>query len=155
MTSKKRWLRRILCSLGIGAAVVVIMIAISVFTFVKYRIPEMYAIWGVGELLVDHAKENDALPQSWTDLSKAWDDGIARHAVGVVTFEELQELIDIDFDRLGELELSYPEWRLIPKIVRCRSGSSARWAGTDANKMLNDYLRKNPFGEDRSPKDVP
>ena len=134
--------RRIFRGIGVALVVALFAIGFSIYRTVKYRIPEAYAIWGTGELLVNHAERNDRLPESWNDLSIAWKDGVAMHAIGVVSFEELQELVEIDFNRIDELRESYADRSSIPQVVRTSSGRPSRWGDSDANWMLNEFFNK-------------
>ena len=149
MTARKRIVKRVGCVLGIVALVVLGPIAANLYFLVYHRIPESYAVWGTGELLVDHAKENNELPESWDDLAAAWNEGIAMHAIGVVSFKELQELVEIDFNRLDELRDSYPDRSSIPRVVRTSSDRTSRWGDNDANWMLNEYFNKGRKEDER------
>lgn len=145
MSKRKQILKRVLITFLIGLVVVGVVIAYGLYEFINKRVPEMYATWGAGELLVNHVEDYNTFPETWSDLKPAWEAGIAVHAKGVVTFEELQETIVIEFDRLDELAMPYSEPEQMPRVIRPVSGSVLHWEGQDANLMLNRYLLENPL----------
>lgn len=107
------------------------------------ELPDAYAIWGTGELIIAYIEEKNEMPESWMDLEPFWDAGAGMHAKagGIESFEDLQSVVEVKFDRLNEFRLSASEGIEPPPLVTAKSGATTRWEGADAGEMIIYHLK--------------
>ena len=44
------------------------------------ELPDAYAIWGTGELVIAYVEEKEKMPESWIELEPLWNAGHGMHA---------------------------------------------------------------------------
>lgn len=143
MRDGKRWLKRGFTAFALALVLCLIMAGLSIRKVVS-ELPDMYGVWGVGELMVEYLERNDTMPISWESLEPLWREGHGLHARSgsVNTFDELKEMIEIDFSRLHELELVARNGGNHSPVIVPASGATGRWNGADADEMIVNYLRE-------------
>lgn len=134
--------KRILKIVLVIALAVVVFLVISIIKILT-SLPDAYAVWGTGELVVAHLDEHGTMPTSWADLQPFWDDGYGMHARpgNIETLDELRERIDIPFTRLDELRVAAARGISPPDLITPKSGVSTRWQSGDADDMIINFLR--------------
>ena len=135
---RHRWL--IFLSIILGA-VVATWICRRVGSAVR-GVPDAYARWDVGEILIDHLRHHDdRWPDGWESLRPSYDRLAAENRLrGGLTFDELRSRVRIDWtaDPHAALRDGRPF-----RAVEVVSGNLLTWEGADPNEMVMDYLPRN------------
>jgi hypothetical protein len=95
------------------------------------------AEWVAGMTIRYMDAHHGAWPRGWDDLRETYEASVEE--VGHPwKFEELRERVAVDWDAVpAALADAEPPRR----VVSLKSGSTAHWAGNEANEMIRDYLR--------------
>ena len=126
------------CVLGLGGYVV---------RSIDSSVHNMYAVWWVGSMMVEHLERNeDQWPTCWDDLRDDYDNCVGRSGLPW-TFDELRSRVEIDWnvdpERLRELppdENGDAPFR----VVRLRDDNEEYYAGREPNRMIHRHLQNLP-----------
>ncbi|MEK7415770.1 MAG: hypothetical protein AAB263_20885 [Planctomycetota bacterium] len=106
---------------------------------------DCYGQWDTAELIVRFHRQHYRLPASWEDIREAYgDDSELRGGLSVA---QLQQIIVVEFARLGELEALAKRTLAatsLPEIIQPSSGRQSHWAGAEPNTLVYEYFCKNP-----------
>ena len=102
------------------------------------------AQWAAGEMVVAYRMENGAMPGSWEDLKPYFWKAIHR---GSLSFEHIGSRVEIDFERLPELENKIEDGTTLPNLIYLKNGRIRRWKGGDPNVIVYGSLRRS--GDDQ------
>ncbi len=95
-------------------------------------------------IMVYH-EQHHQLPQRWEDLREAYDaPEVSDHMRGK-GFEELQNIVAIDFSLLPEMErlgVSGTAPEKLPAVIRPLSGRIHYWSGAEPNRLLYEHFRQ-------------
>jgi hypothetical protein len=124
----------------------VILVLTGVMWFVTTmpaRFRDHYVQWDTAELIIRFHRQHQRSPSSWEDIRDVYGDGSGLR--GGVSVAELQQVMNVEWTRLGELEAlanrtSAPQ--LVPEIAQAKSGRQSHWRGTEPNKMIYEYFRE-------------
>lgn len=152
-----KWFRRILL-LTITAALCVGLVILAQAYSTWRHLPEAYAAWDTGTLLVEYMKAEGRWPSSWQDLSKfatAGEDD-RQFTLRGSSRPEWPEYI------AGLPDLVAVDWSYDPRAVyagdpvRRASGGAfpVLWDGGDPNRMVRDYLSAHPAVLPAAPADT-
>ena len=97
------------------------------------------AQWAAGEMVVAYRMENGAMPGSWEDLKPYFWKAIHR---GSLSFEHIGSRVEIDFERLPELENEIEDVAALPNLIYLKNGRIRRWKGGDPNVIVYGSLRR-------------
>ena len=140
----KTWLKRLLFGLLASMLVLAVWIGLGIRSTLN-TLPDAYAIWGTGELIIAHLEDTDDFPKSWRELEPFWGDGHGAHARpgGIRSIQQLEKMVHIQFDRLEEHRDSAASGQKPSKLIIAKSGATTRWEGADADEMIVEYLENN------------
>jgi hypothetical protein len=104
---------------------------------------DAYALWGAGEMVVDHMKDhNGRWPKGWDDLKPYYDAGGGR--VAGWSFDEFQRHVTIRWDvDTRDLETAakaspVPTFR----VIAARQWAAGTIGGHEPNEFLHRYFRE-------------
>jgi hypothetical protein len=150
MTESQRTFLRGATTGALIALLVVLAVqsGIGLHRLVSVQIPNSYAAWTTGNLIVEHLKtHDDRWPRGWSDLREARD-VIARRGEPIYCdFEKLPKMIAIDWTTdVQQLIERMDSNRGVPfPVVTKLDGSPAdhRWGqDTEPNWQVYEYLRE-------------
>jgi hypothetical protein len=107
------------------------------------HIPEAYAAWDTGTLLIEYMKSHeDQWPRSWDELLAVLDSEGGRqiplrgsHAGDIAYARSLSKTVVIDWS----FDPAHPDGRA-PVTPRRGTKFSVVWEGAEPNEMVRDYL---------------
>lgn len=102
------------------------------------------AQWAAGEMVAAYRLETGAMPGSWEDLKPYFWKAIHR---GSLSFEKIGSRVEIDFERLPELENEFEDLAALPNLIYLKNGRIRRWKGGDPNVIVYESLRRS--GDDQ------
>ena len=113
-------------------------VAYKVHDYANTTVPNSYAVWWVGDLVVGHLQQHDdQWPQSWNDLRPIYDEQIAE--LGQTwTFDELKSRVVVRWDVDVEATRQLPEPP--SDLIFLRDGGKEHWAGEEPNEKVHRYL---------------
>ncbi len=139
--------RRLLRTLGI-----LVLLAVCFFVYSVYRvytyIPEAYAGWQAGQLLVGYmATHQDRWPRSWEDLRPIQESRVKQGQTNYSDFDRLPGLVRVDWNAQPEFlaKGAMQDGEASIVVVTRPNGSRLRasWGlDTDPNHMVAHYLVK-------------
>jgi hypothetical protein len=138
-----------------AAVVLAIVIGSVGYKFFKtyQSLPDAYARWDVGEMIVDYmGSHEDRWPASWDDLRPSFDkfagpfDTGERRMRGGLTFDDIRDRIRIDW-HANPLTTGAGDRTF--HAVDVVSGSTTTWAGGEPNEMVMAYLAEKRRRADR------
>lgn len=143
--------RKIILATSAAALAVAVWIGIRVVYSLR-RLPEAYAAWDTGTLLVEYLRTHDNhWPTSWDDLFTVLDTSPASqlvlrgpHSAEQDYKESLRKMIRVDwsFDPARPSDVSpvtRPDGSTFPVL----------WNGADPNEMIREHLELGHSGHDR------
>ncbi len=112
--------------------------AYSVHRYANTTVPNAYAVWWVGGMVVNYLEQNeDQWPQSWDDLKPVYDQQILESGQPW-SFEELKSRViirwDVDVERVRQLPAPPDD------LIYLRDGGDEHWSGQEPNTMVYEYL---------------
>jgi hypothetical protein len=141
-----RW-KLLLLAFAILFITVVSMMGYTLFRLVHYQIPESYAAWTTGNLMVEYLQTHtNQWPRKWEDLQSAVN---SLHEKGMPVYTPLEHLPDrvkidwqVDVGRLLEAARgnSIPTIRVVTRLDGSRL--QAKWGpDTEPNAKIMRYLK--------------
>lgn len=97
------------------------------------------AQWAAGEMVAAYRMETGAMPGTWEDLKPYFWKAIHR---GSLSFEKIGSRVEINFERLPELENEFEDGTALPNLIYLRNGRIRRWKGGDPNLIVYGSLRR-------------
>jgi len=91
------------------------------------------AQWAVGEMVAAYRLDNGKMPGNWEDLRPYFWKAIHR---GSLSFEKIGSRVEIDFERLPELEIRVEDMGALPNLIYLKNGRIRRWRGGDPNVIV-------------------
>jgi hypothetical protein len=107
-------------------------------------IPSAYALWYSGDLIVAYVREHrGGWPTNWDDLRPYWPDVRDTSGRLDMAFARIQELVEIDWQRLPDefnkaKENDEPR---MPRLIRRRDGKQAHWSSGEPHEIILFHLR--------------
>ena len=98
-------------------------------------LPDLYAQWATAELIIAYRRDHNRMPINWEDLRTYFPASAPHH--NTLSFVELQNRINVEFDALPVLERSFKSGEQIPEVIRTRSGTDSHWQGAEPNELVN------------------
>jgi hypothetical protein len=132
------------------AIAVMVVLALAVFWIpreFRHVVDDSYAKWGTAEMIIAFYEDHKRLPANWDDLRPAFVTGSA-FPRGGLSFPKIQNLVVVNFDRLGELQRASNE-KVLPPVIQARDGRTAHWSGAEPNEMVFEYFHQKPQPEPR------
>jgi len=132
----------------------VLLFAASFGTYSAWRfyelitegVPDMYAQWWVGDMVIEYMKgHDDAWPKNWDDLREPYATCVQQAGNASWSFDELRSRVDIDFsaDPAALARVSPSDERSPPfRVIWARSGKRRAYDGAEPNEMVFKYLTK-------------
>jgi hypothetical protein len=132
-------------SLGLGVAIfgVAVWFGVHIYRVIS-RLPEAYAAWDTGELLINYMKTHEGRwPRSWDELGTAMNTEATKPVLhgdgydGHTYPRSLKEHVAVD----GSFDPSHPG---IESPVAPLGGGTFSVLWADPNDMVREYLRSRP-----------
>lgn len=139
MTWRKRLLLSVLAVLLIGGT----WFGYSVYRFLYYSMPNAYAAWQLGDIIILHLEMNGGKwPTGWEDLREAHEVCAGRSSI--FSLEELRDRIDVDFAAdPAKMAQAVPVGDEPPfQAIRLRDGSRSHWSGQEPNSKIWSHLNR-------------
>jgi len=140
--TNKRWpiWKTLIFTIGFLVVCYLVYATVVVHDLISKKIPESYAAWTSGNLIVDYLNtHSNEWPHSWEDLDQA------TNCLRYTPIETLRTKVKIDwnvnFDALLQLARTNPA--ATPRLVTRLDGSKldAKWGrDTEPNSKIKDYL---------------
>ena len=136
---------RIRTLLIVATLVTVAAIGVSTVIGMKNTIRNAYAVWWVGDMVVEHLKaNNDEWPRGWDELLDDYDTCVATVGAAPWEFDELRRRVRIDWNADTNLLASQqtdgePEF----KAIWLADGTSSSWTDAEPNQIVLNYLNRN------------
>ena len=108
-------------------------------------LPDAYAMWDTGVLLIDYMQHHDnRWPGGWDDLGDSYQRlhliGLGEHLRGGMTLNQLRDRVTIDSHvdtaRIAAMPADPDRFHAISP----RDSNTTLWEGADPNEMVWDYL---------------
>ena len=158
IVGKKNTRRRSIFVCCVLAAVAVLILVVAWFAYQLFRypnaIPEAYAAWDTGALIVEYMDTHEGeWPRSWDELlstvsTPSMYDSVSLNGVGSYgpDVSSLQNVVSIDWTA-DPAQLVHAEWQDDQppfRVVTRKDGSDFPmvWEGAEPNEMIWRYLRK-------------
>lgn len=137
MATYSRLLRWVLCLLPI----IVLGLAFYISRQMPSRLKHMYGEWAATELIMTAHHLSGRLPASWDELAPWYEQSNTTPRSGI-SFQQLRELVEIDFSQLPHIEAAARSERPRPEsrlLIRKKDGRGGHWISP--NQMLADYFK--------------
>jgi hypothetical protein len=111
---------------------------------VNQTIRNSYAVWWVGDMVVEHMRANDGQwPQNWDDLRDDYQTCVKRSGQPW-QFDELKRRVKIKWDAnpndlLVDQSDGVPNFR----VIWLSDGTDSHWSHQEPNQIVLDYLNQN------------
>jgi hypothetical protein len=109
-------------------------------------IPDAYAMWDTGLLLIDYMQSHEnRWPSGWDDLKESWDrrqpvNSDGEYTKGGMTLDQLRTRVVVDWNLDAARIASTPEGDNHLHAVWTVDGNTTLWSPGDPNQMIWDYL---------------
>jgi hypothetical protein len=139
--------KRLLLAIAILFIVWAITIVYHVYQMVHSKIPESYAAWTTGNLMVEYLQTHtNRWPRSWDDLQEATNSLQEKGMPLYLPMGQLQERVKIDWqvDTRGLLQMIQDNSNIVIHVVSRLDGSrleSVWGADTEPNAKIVRYLK--------------
>ena len=124
------------------AIVAVVAFGVSMVNRIDNTIRNAYALWWVGDMVVEHLDaNNDEWPQGWDELLDDYDTCAAKAGAAPWKFAELKRRVRIDWKADAKQLVTQqangePEF----KAIWLADGTTGNWADAEPNQIVLDYL---------------
>jgi len=141
-----RW-KLLLLAFAILFIIVVSMMGNALFQLVHYKIPESYAAWTTGNLMVEYLQTHtNQWPRKWEDLQSATNSLQEKGMPVYMPLGQLQEFVKIDWqaDTGRLLQAAHNDSNITIHVVTRLGGSRlfAVWGpDTEPNAKIMRYLK--------------
>lgn len=142
--ASKRWFSRVVWS---GLTMVAIGVPLLIWNALR-NVEDCYAQWGAAEVVISFHDKHGRFPGDWSELELSFERGGAPHAIGL-SFEQLREKAQIDFDRLHLLEETFEREDDIPEVITATSGRQVHYSGAEPNELVFQYFRRSRESSER------